>query len=187
MEELYIRRIIKGNIALYSYFINRYKDMAYTIASRIVANHEDAEEVVQDSFLKAYNALGKFRKDASFSTWLYKIVVNTALTRIKKNLSSSLLLAREEIIEDIGGNEEETFMQLQQHDQRKIIHVVLAEMEMEDRLLLTLYYLNENSIAEIAEIISIPAENIKMKLHRARKKMYLLLDKKLKTEMQYLL
>lgn len=187
MEASYIERILKGNISLYSYFINKYKDMAYTIASRIVLNNEDAEEVVQDSFLKAYNALGKFRGNSSYATWFYRIVVNTALSRIRGKLSSALQVDLKEIDTGIQITTNESFSRLQQQEQRKIIHVVLSEMEMEDRLLLTLYYLNESSIAEIAEITTIPVENIKMKLHRARKKMYVLLNNKLKTEMQYLL
>ncbi len=187
MEEAYIKRIIRGDITLYTYFVDKYKDMAYTIAFRITANTEDAEEVVQDSFLKAYNALNKFKAESTFSTWFYRIVVNTALTRSKRKLSTVVHIGLNEVEDDAANSIEGSFTNLVRSEQKRIIQEVLNELEMEDNLLLTLYYLNGNSIEEIFEITSIPTDNIKMKLHRARKKMYRLLDKKLRSELQYLL
>lgn len=89
MELLYIRQIIAGETSRFTYFVDTYKDMAFTVAFRIVNNTADAEEVVQDAFVKAYTSLHTFRQDSKFSTWLYKIVVNTALskTRGKKFLT----------------------------------------------------------------------------------------------------
>lgn len=186
MELSYIKKITRGDVSQYTYFIDKYKDMAYAIAFRIINNKEDAEEAVQDSFLKAYNALPKFRADAKFSTWFYKIVVNTALSKAKTTITctSGADLSN---VEEIAISEIETvYRKLVKAEQKKIIHTALAAMEMEDRLLLTLYYLCENSIEEIFEITGIAPENIKMKLHRARKKMYLVLSNQLKTELQYL-
>ncbi|MFT3912380.1 MAG: RNA polymerase sigma factor [Ferruginibacter sp.] len=187
MEESYIRNIIKGDISQYSYFIEKYKDMAYTIASRITRNNEDAEEVVQDSFLKAYNGLSKFKANASFSTWFYKIVVNTSLTKAKRKLSFAAYVELDEINNVEDENINTAFATLAKAEQKKMIYEVLAEMEIEDNLLLTLYYLNESSIEEIFEITAIPVQNIKMKLHRARKKMYRIFEGKLNKEMQCLL
>ncbi len=187
MEESYIKRIIKGDISQYSYFIEKYKDMAYTIASRITRNHEDAEEVVQDSFLKAYNGLAKFKGGSSFSTWFYKIVVNASLTKAKRKLSFASHAELDEVNNVEDENVNSAFTNLARAEQKKMIHEVLAEMEIEDNLLLTLYYLNENSIEEIFEITTIPVQNIKMKLHRARKKMYRIFEGKFKKEMECLL
>jgi RNA polymerase sigma-70 factor (ECF subfamily) len=187
MELTYIKRILKGELSQYTYFINRYKDMAYAIAFRIINNKEDAEEVVQDSFLKAYQGLKHFRGDSKFSTWFYKIVVNTSLSKAKRKISFSVDLNPGEAGEVSADNIETAYRKLAQAEQKKIIHTALAALEMEDSLLLTLYYLNQNSIEEIFEITGIPPENIKMKLHRARKKMYGVLNNTLKTEMQYLL
>ncbi len=186
-EALYIKKILKGDVEQYTYFIDKYKDMAFTLAFRITKSREDAEEIVQDAFLKAYNGLRSFRADASFSTWLYKIVVNTSLTKTRKKLSPVVHVDLAEGSTMLIDNTEMVYEGLQQSEQRKIIEKVLAEMEIEDSLLLVLYYLNEQSIEEIRDITGIPAENIKMKLHRARKKMYSLLDNKLKAELKYLL
>lgn len=72
-------------------------------------------------------------------------------------------------------------------DQQKFINIALDELTIEDRLILTLYYLNENSLEEITEITDIPQENLKMKIHRARKKMYIVLERKIKPELHNLL
>src|SRR5450631_902975 len=86
MELFYLKQIIKGETSHFSYFIEKYKHTAYSLAFRIINNQQDAEEAVQDSFLKASRSLHKFRNDAKFSTWFYKIVINTSLskTRSKK-------------------------------------------------------------------------------------------------------
>jgi len=157
--------------------------MAYSIAFRILNNNEDAEEAVQDSFLRAYNALSSFKAESKFSTWLYKIVVNTSINRSK---------GRRQVVNDINIDDlsenllaadvEPVLKKLDQQDRINLINLAMDKLMMEDRLLLTLYYLNENSIAEIAEITSIPGENIKMKIHRARKKMFVVLNGVLKNE-----
>lgn len=183
MEGIYIKQVLDGDVSKYGHIINLYKDMAYSIAFRILNNNEDAEEAVQDSFLRAYNALSSFKAESKFSTWLYKIVVNTSINRSK---------GRRQVVNDINIDDlsenllaadvEPVLKKLDQQDRINLINLAMDKLMMEDRLLLTLYYLNENSIAEIAEITSIPGENIKMKIHRARKKMFVVLNGVLKNE-----
>ena len=89
MENQYIREVLNGNPNRFSYFVSQYKDMAYSIAFRIVNNNEDAEEIVQDSFVRAFKSLHKFRQSSKFSTWFYRIVVNRALSvrsQVKKSI-----------------------------------------------------------------------------------------------------
>ena len=83
-DNFYINKVLKGNLASYAILVEKHKSMAYTLALRISKNHEDAEEVAQDSFLKAYNSLNSFKQESKFSTWLYKIIYNTALSRFRK-------------------------------------------------------------------------------------------------------
>lgn len=182
MELLYIKQILAGDISKFSYFVERYKNMAFSIAFRIINNKEDAEEAVQDSFLKAYKALPKFRQEAKFSTWFYKIVVNTSLTKVKSKVESTYGIDADEISYTLIENIESIYHYLVHEERKKFINLALETLDREARLLLTLYYLNENSIAEIAEITDISQENIKMKLHRARKKMFMVLSKLLKLE-----
>lgn len=145
--------------------------MAFTIADRILENEQDAEEIVQDAFLQVYRSIKNFRKEAKFSTWLYRIVVNKALNQLKKRK-----IVRKykdvELAEVQAEAVENGYKSLSSQDQTKYIQLAIVRLNPEDRLLLTLYYLDEQSLAEIGSITGISKENVKMKLHRARKKMY---------------
>ena len=83
-DQLYIDKVLQGDTNAFAYLINKYKDMAYTVAIKIVKSHEDAEEVAQDSFLKAYEKLDSFKGNSKFSTWLYTIVYRNSITKIRK-------------------------------------------------------------------------------------------------------
>ena len=156
--------------------------MAYTIAYRIVHNKEDAEEIVQDSFLRVFKSLAKFHGDSKFSTWFYKIVVNQSLSKVKAMRKNEQDIDVEEVSENLVEGISTAYRQLAVGEQKKFIGQALEELDVEDRLLLTLYYLDENSIQEVAEITSISGENVKMKLHRARRKLYHSLARILKSE-----
>ena len=84
-DQFYIDKVLQGNTSSYNYLVNNYKDMVYTIAIKIVRNREDAEEVAQDSFIKAFQKLNSFKGESKFSTWLYTIVYRTAISKIRKN------------------------------------------------------------------------------------------------------
>jgi RNA polymerase sigma factor (sigma-70 family) len=187
MELFYIQQIIEGDLNQFSYFVEKYKDMAFTIAFRIVNNAEDAEEVVQDSFLKAYKSLRQFRGDSKFSTWLFKIVINRSLSKAKRKTLSTKDLDEEGVSDILIEDTLSVYRNLTHADQKKYINQAMGKLNMEDRLLLTLYYLNENTMEEISEITLISRENIKMKLHRARKKMYLAVAEILKAERKNIL
>lgn len=187
MDLIYLQQVLAGDTSKFSYFIEQYKDMAFSIAYRIVNNREDAQEIVQDSFMRAFKSLATFRRDSKFSTWFYRIVVNNALSRRKKNKTDTVEVDISQISPDVEEQVETAYQSLARDDQKKVINRALEKMEMEDRLLLTLYYLNENSIEEINEITNIAQENIKMRLHRARKKMYLILERSLKVELKTLI
>lgn len=187
MDNSYLQKVLEGDISKFSFFIEKYKDMAFSIAFRIINNKEDAEEIVQDSFLKAFNALRKFKGDSKFSTWFYRIVVNNSLSRLKRNKAVSTYVDIDKVYNVVIEKVEYVYKGLTHSDQQKFINIALAEMSVEDRLLLTLYYLNENTLEEITEITDIAEENLKMKIHRARKKMFVILEKVLKSEIQNLL
>ena len=83
-DSFYISKVLKGNLPSFAILVEKHKAMAFTLALRITKNHEDAEEIAQDSFLKAYNSLSSFKQESRFSTWLYKIIYNTALIQVKE-------------------------------------------------------------------------------------------------------
>jgi RNA polymerase sigma-70 factor, ECF subfamily len=186
MENEIIRAVLNGNPQQFSYFIAEYKHMAYTIAFRMTGSREDSEEIVQDSFFRAYKSLHKFRKDSKFSTWFYRIVVNRALS-----VRSANRQVHEIDLDNIRETEydvtESDLLGMAESERRKFINTALDKLPNEDALLMTLFYLNENSIEEIADITGIKPENVKMKLSRARKKMFLILEKILKEDIKSIL
>jgi RNA polymerase sigma factor (sigma-70 family) len=187
MDDLYLKLVLEGNASKFSYFIEKYKGMAFSIAFRIVDNREDAEEIVQDAFLKAFRSLDKFRKDSKFSTWFYRIVVNSSLSRARNRKPESSIADADDVADVVVESVESAYRSLALSEQKLFIQHALEELSTEDRLLLTLHYLNENSIDEITGITGIAQENVKMKLHRARNKMYNVLNKNLKSEIQSIL
>jgi RNA polymerase sigma-70 factor (ECF subfamily) len=183
MDSIYIRKVLDGDKHAFRYFIEQYRDMAYSLAISIVKNHPLAEEVTQDAFIKAYRALPKFEQRAKFSTWLYKIVTNEALKKVrKKSLDYS---ADFEQINDVQYSEiNGSIGELAEQDQKYYINRVLDKMIPNDSLILRLFYLNENSQKEIMEITGFSATNIKSILHRARKRFYAILKEELQHEIK---
>ena len=187
MERDYINRILDGDIRLFSYFVKKYKDLAYAVAFQIIRNPQDAEEVVQDAFMKAYTHLSRFEGKARFSTWLYRIVYNTAVTR--KSMVMKQLAKVEELPDGVDFKDDvaDTLQLVKKEERSKYVHQALRMLREEESLLLTLFYLNENSIEEIADIVNINNNNIKVKLHRARKNLLVILEQLLKEELPSLI
>lgn len=170
-DDRFLEKAIRGDKDGLEYLVKTYQNLAYTIAIKIVLNEEDAEEVVQDSFMKAFASLGKFRKASKFSTWLYRIVYNTAITSVSNKKIKTVDL------EDFSENEKYTnagnpSWNLLMHDERKkYVDLALEKLTQEDRLVITLFYLGEKDIAEICEIMDMRKSAIKMRLLRGRKQL----------------
>ncbi|WP_337042827.1 RNA polymerase sigma factor [Emticicia sp. 17c] len=178
-EQAYIERVKKGDSASYAFLVNKYKNMAFTVALKIVANVEEAEDTIQESFLKAYQQIHTFENKSKFSTWLYTIVYRTALSKLPSNKTSFMALnedIHEKYTTDYTNIPLET---LSIKDTQKYVKEAIARLPKSEALLITLYYMNENSLKEIEEITGITLNNIKIKLYRARKK--------LEQELQFLL
>jgi RNA polymerase sigma factor (sigma-70 family) len=181
MDSVYIRKVLEGDAHAYRYFIEKYRDMAYSLAISIVKDSSVAEEVTQDAFIKAYKALANFEQRSKFSTWLYKIVTNEALKKFKKkSLDYTSDISQINDVEYSAIND--SVNELTEQDQKYYINLVLDKMLPNDSLILKLYYLNENNIKEIIEITGFSETKIKTILHRARKRFYIELKKVLKQE-----
>lgn len=180
-EQKWIERILAGDTQSFSCLVTKYEKMAYTIAFRIMENREEAEEIVQDAFVKMYRALPGFQFESKFSTWFYRIVYRTALTAHKRQ---RLFVDFEDAgPTDLTSEEIETANSLlERSDRKEIISNVLNKLSADEALLLTLYYLEENSVEEIRQITDLTTSNIKIKLFRARKHFYETLQTMMKTE-----
>ena len=183
MDSEYIQKVLDGDAQAYRYFIEKYRDMAYSLAMGLVKNTQIAEEITQDAFLKAYQSLGNFEQRSKFSTWLYKIVTNEGLKRLrKKKFKYSDDVNALNSMEYTQVND--SVNQLTQQDQKFYINKSLEKLLPNDGLVLRLYYLNEKSLKEIGEITGFSNTNIKTILHRARKRFYVVLKEELKHEVK---
>jgi RNA polymerase sigma factor (sigma-70 family) len=168
-DQIYINRVINGEPSCFSFLVNRYKDMAYTISLKILRNQEDAEDAAQESFIKAYQQIGTFQSQSKFSTWLYTIVYRTSVSKLQKNKVVTFAIDNELDTEDIYDYSATQLEQLQLSEQSKFVRQAIQKLPEAESLLITLFYLNENTIKEIEEITGMTASNIKVKLFRARK------------------
>ena len=182
MENKIIQKVLDGDIDSFRYFVDRYKDMAFSIAMSISRDATLSEEIVQDGFLKAFKKLGQFERKSKFSTWFYIIVVNEARSQLRKKKLTTLSLSAEDFIETDTAEVNQVISNLQNDDQRRIINRTLSKLSSQESLLMRLFYLNENSIEEIRRITGLNTSNIKTTLHRARKRFYTVLVKEMQEE-----
>lgn len=181
-DSFYINRVLGGNLPAFAILVEKHKSLAYTLALRLTKNHEDAEEIAQDSFLKAYNSLGTFKEESKFSTWLYKIVFNTAISRMRRKQMQNVSIDEGNISNSIQEEHISSLDNLHKKDRKKIIAEAISRLKEEEGAVMTLYYLNENTLKEIEEITGFSNSNIKILLHRGRKKLLFELKKILKGE-----
>ena len=182
---LYIEQVLAGKINAFSYLVDRHKDKAYNLAFRICGNHEEAEEIAQDSFLKAYRSLGRFKMKSSFATWLYRIVYNTAISqvRIKKKGILSLEDFPADANDFIGSNSSEE--EAEKEYRSSLLSFALQKINEEERGLISLYYYEDMSIEEISDVTGIGKSNIKVRMFRARQKMLEIIEKVEKNKLIY--
>jgi RNA polymerase sigma-70 factor (ECF subfamily) len=175
---------LDGDVNAYSLLVNTYKDLALTLAYNIVLNHEDAEEIVQDAFVKAFIGLKSFKGDARFSTWFYRIVVNTALN--KRKLKKLNIVTITEYTEEAADELTDEIKSFSNGELSRFIKSALNTLAEGERICLTMYYLNELTVDEIKSLTGLSASNIKVLLYRGRKHLYNKLQEILKDELHQL-
>ncbi len=170
-DSYYIGKVLSGDTSAFAMLVERHKTMAFNISLRIVGNREDAEEVAQDSFVKAYRSLRSFRGSSKFSTWLFRIVYNTSVSLYRNR--------KREITRDLSDDlakKCDTFTGEETGEEEGILTAALQQalgcLPKEEQTMLTLYYYQDCSIDEIAQIMNMSASNIKVRLFRARKKLH---------------
>ena len=165
-ENSRIDRILAGEQHLYAEMVDKYKSYAYTIAQKILQNRPESEEATQDAFIKAFHHLAGFNREAKFSTWLYRIVFNTAIS-YKRKRRQQFQSIENTFIEYRG----EAEGMLEKTDRKKYLNLALEKLNEADRTALTLFYLQEFSLEEIAEITGMQANTAKVRIHRARQRL----------------
>jgi RNA polymerase sigma factor (sigma-70 family) len=165
-EHSRIERILAGEHHLYAEMVDKHKSYAYTVAQKILQNRPDAEEAAQDAFIKAFHHLADFNRQAKFSTWLYRIVFNTAISYKRKH-RQKLQSIENTIVE----YREESNAMLERKDRKKYIDLAMERLNAADKTALTLFYMEEFSLDEIAEITGMQANTAKVRIHRARQRL----------------
>ncbi len=181
-EQTVINDIIAGNTNAFAVLVDNYKDMVFTLAFRMLKNREEAEEVSQDSFIKIYKSLNKFKGDSKFSTWVYRVAYNTCLDRIKKHKRSQTHIPIDTFTEHHIKTVETALDKLEQEERKQAVQNCLQLLPSEDSFLLTLYYFEEQSLEDISKITGLTANNVKVKLFRSRKKLAVIFSQQLGPE-----
>lgn len=174
-DTYYIERIQAGDTACFACLLDKYSHQVHSLILRVVRNREDAEELAQDVFVKVYRNLSSFKGDSSFSTWIYRIAYNTAVSETRKKKYEYLAI-EDSVINNVS--EEEVANALGQNDtsvQMDKLDAALAQLPPDERGIILLSYMKEKTIDDMADITGLSSSNIKVKLHRIRKKLFVLL------------
>ena len=163
---------MNGDSSAFTILVNRHKVNTYNIALKILQNKEEAEEAAQDTFIKAFEKIRTFKGDAKFSTWLYRIAYNTAISYHRKKKNNAIPMeepfianhTEDEIIEAIYSEPIE--------EREAKLKYAIQQLEGQEQLLLELYYDKEMSTTEVATITELTQSNVKVKLHRARQRLF---------------
>lgn len=174
-DQEYIQQTLQGDVQSFGFLVEKYQDFVFTIAYRVVKTREEAEEVAQDSFVKAFQSLASYRGDAKFSSWLYSIVYRKALDSLRKNKKYEASELIEDVTEGDALSVDNALHYLEAEERKKVIQECILKLSEEEAVIVTLYYFEDQSVREIAVVTALSEENIKVKLYRSRKKLFTLL------------
>ena len=167
-----IKRVLAGEQALYAQLVQRYQSYVFTLVLRFTDNREDAEEISQDVFVKAYRSLADFRGEAKFSTWLYTIVRTSCITFLRKRRLDTTSLDNERTSLQVESRESGfTANAIEQKSKHAMVNAAIRLLSPDDCQILTLFYKGEQSLEEIGRVMGLEPNTIKVKLHRARNRL----------------
>ena len=166
-EHEIIESVKKGNHGDFALLIDIYKDRAFTLLKKMLKNEMDAEEALQDSFMKVFNSLPNFKGDSKFSTWFYKIVYNTALTIISsKKRKISMEMSSVDDHFDLGDEDNKIYSQTENYSEYLL--KIVDKLPVRNALVIILFYIDGLSLKEISNVLGISIVNTKVLLHRSR-------------------
>ena len=168
-----ITRMLAGDDDSFSLLVERHKDFVYTMTVRILKNEQLAEEVAQDSFLRAYRSLKTFKHKSKFSTWLYRICYNLSLNALAKENHSRTLFSDRDIedVQSVRNTSKETESPLRYAENRDLSNIVsecIDELPTKYGSILSMYHLSQLKYEEISIVTGFPIGTVKSHLYRAR-------------------
>jgi RNA polymerase sigma-70 factor (ECF subfamily) len=167
-----IKKVLAGEQALFAQLVQRYQSYVFTLVLRFTDNREDAEEISQDVFVKAYRSLADFRGEAKFSTWLYTIVRTSCITFHRKKRLDTTSLDNERTSLQLE-NRESGFNAnaIEQKSKHAMVNAAIRMLSPDDCQILTLFYKGEQTLEEIGRVMGLDPNTVKVKLHRARNRL----------------
>jgi RNA polymerase sigma-70 factor, ECF subfamily len=164
-----IEKTLAGDTRIFSELVKRYQNFVFTITLRYTPNREDAEEIAQDAFIKAFKSLSSFRGESKFSTWLFTITTTSCLSFLRKKKLDIRSLDNEKVFavvenQDSGMNAN----QMETKSRHGMVNEAIGLLSPDDANILTLFYKGEQSLEEISMVMGIEANAVKVRLHRAR-------------------
>ena len=170
-EEL-VAKAKKNDRRAFEVLINRHEKMVFNLAYRMLGNREDAEDAAQDSFIRLYHSIAKFRGQAKFTTWLYRIVSNVCLSKLSASAARQnfveLDAETEAIYSDVSDWKNTPENILLKEESKQIVRELVRLLPPAYRVVINLYHLEGSSYAEIAQILGLPEGTVKTHLFRAR-------------------
>ncbi|HUB61478.1 MAG TPA: sigma-70 family RNA polymerase sigma factor [Puia sp.] len=167
-----IKKVLAGEQALFAQLVQRYQSYVFTLVLRFTDNREDAEEISQDVFVKAYRSLADFRGEAKFSTWLYTIVRTSCITFLRKKRLNTTSLDNERTTLQLENRESGfTANAIEQKSKHAMVNAAIRMLSPDDTQLLTLFYKGEQTLEEIGRVMGLEPNTVKVKLHRARNRL----------------
>ena len=171
-DNFYIDRVLNGDVNAYAQLVAKHRNMVFSIALKILNSREDAEETAQDCFVKVFHALRTFERKSKFSTWLYRIAYNAAISRTRKKRLEFVPVDDHMIHNYSETPETEGIYNMDAETQKMLIEKAMQKLSADESLLITLFYRGENSIEDISHITGLTMTNVKVRLHRIRKKLH---------------
>ena len=171
----YVEQVLGGNTDAFSFLVEKYQDMVFGLCLKMLRNAEDAEELAQDSFVKAYRSLNTYKGTSKFSTWLYRIAYNSTISFMRKRKMEVHSLDEQQISDEEESRIQQQLGELSKEHLTGALQKAIESLPGDDQVLITLFYYEEQRVEEIAQITGLSESNVKVKIHRARKKMHILL------------
>jgi RNA polymerase sigma factor (sigma-70 family) len=180
-----ISKVLKGEQNAYAELVNRYQAYVFTLVLRMIKSREDAEEVAQDVFVKAYRSLADFRGESKFSTWLYTIANTTSITFLRKKKLDVHSLANEKVFEVADSKDSGLRANLVEQKSRvNMVNEAIAMLSPDDAEIITLFYKAEQNLEEISRILRLETNTAKVRLHRARTRLKEKMEKNFSEEVK---
>jgi RNA polymerase sigma factor (sigma-70 family) len=183
-----IEQTLAGNQSAYADLVKRHQRFVFTLAMRFAKGREDAEEIAQDCFVKAYRSLASFQGQSKFSTWLYSIVYTTAMTFLRKKRIDTDSIDDEKTYIQIENRQNDYDVNSAENKSRSFyLNKAIEQLMPDDATIITLFYKGEQSLEEIGQALGMEANTVKVKLFRARQRLKEKLERNLKHEVKELI